>query len=770
MIINRYAKGGGLSPRIVVTAATGSTVTCTKGSTTLTATEVSGKWTFNLNDFGTWTVSATLGDKSATKDVDVVWAQLYEVTLKYVSTTLNDNDWATIRDIADASEGANYWSVGDTKQVTINGKLSDGLTLNNYSTWVYIIGFDHNKNIEGTGIAFGCFKTAQTGGVSIAFIDSGYGTDYSTWQYFNMNNSRSNSGGWKSSLMRTTTIPIVKNTLPSDLQSVLKSTIIYTDNAGGGSSVAKNVTATNDELYLLSEFEIFGVRTYANSYEQNYQQQYSYYSAGNSKIKYKYNATSEAVDWYGRSPGSNESSFVGVAAAGNVGNMVAQRSLAFVPSFKVGGLGGPAASIKVMGMSQSDTVTAAMGSKTKTAKWVTVPNPALHGLPDGYTELESIESTGTQYIDTGVNVDNNLGVEMDFVNKSPISTTKGEFGSFFGGCKLLNSSINIRVWIGTIKTGSYAGVFDWNLTTYNGGLSVGTRMQLSLRNGIYTTSNGVSVTLPTATFDAAQNAYLFAANKGGTPFEHAKVLLYSCKVYSGDTLARNFIPAKRNSDGAIGLYDLVTTAFFPNAGTGVFTAGAEIQSSVSYWLIDGIRDFGTWTVTATNGTKTATQDVLVDVITEYEITMAYRFYLYNEGDECEDVTGGWTIDGYVYTGQAYTPAAGAKNSDNFYLKKSAGTSTRLFGTTNKINLSYYSTLHAVFYYNDTEKTDPWVGVLLDGKDLVGSNRYPNACLGNGVDDDITASADISELSGYHYIVAASTTTDGGGYVYKIWLE
>ena len=289
----------------------------------------------------------------------------------------------------------------------------------------------------------------------------------------------------------------------------------------------------------------------------------------------------------------------------------------------VGG-GGPTASIKVMGMSQSDTVTASMGSKTKTAKWVTVPNPALHGLPDGYTELESIESTGTQYINTGVNIDNNLGVEMDFVNKSPISTTNGEFGSIFGGCKLLNSSLNVRVWIGTIKTGSYSGVLDWNLTHYNGGLSVGTRMQLSLRNGTYTTSNGVSVTLPSDTFDASQNAYLFAVNKGGTPFEHAKVLLYSCKVYSGDILARDFIPAKRNSDGAIGLYDLVAASFFPNAGTGVFTAGAEVSSTVSYWLIDGIRDFGTWTVTATNGTKTATQDVLVDVITEYEITMDYR--------------------------------------------------------------------------------------------------------------------------------------------------
>lgn len=290
------------------------------------------------------------------------------------------------------------------------------------------------------------------------------------------------------------------------------------------------------------------------------------------------------------------------------------------------GGGGPTASIKVTGLSQSDTVTAAMDGKTKTAKWVTVPNPAAHGLPSGYTELESIESTRTQYIDTGVNIDSSLGVEMDFVNKSSISTTKGEFGSFFGGCKLLNESLNIRVWIGTYKTtlGSYAGVFDWNLTTYNGGISVGTRMQLSLRNGTYTTSNGVFVTLPAATFDAAQNAYLFATNKGGTPYEHAKVLLYSCKVYSGDTLARDFIPARRNSDGAIGLYDLVTNAFFANSGTGVFTAGAEISSTVSYWLIDGIRDFGTWTVTATNGTQTATQDVLVDVITEYEIEMVYK--------------------------------------------------------------------------------------------------------------------------------------------------
>lgn len=203
------------------------------------------------------------------------------------------------------------------------------------------------------------------------------------------------------------------------------------------------------------------------------------------------------------------------------------------------------------------------------------------------------------------------------------------------------------------------------------------------------------------------------------------------------------------------------------AAMGGKTKMARWVTDGSYWLIDGIRDLGTWTVTATNGTQTVTQDVLVDAITEYEITMAYRLYLYNEGDECEDVTGGWTIDGYVYTGEVYGVRAGIKNADSFYLS-GLPTSTA-FGTAYKVDLSAYNTLYATFRY-DKDKQIPWVGALLGEKDLVGSNRYPNQCFGNGVDADITASADISGLSGNHYVVAACTGSSGGGYVYKIWLE
>lgn len=345
MIINRYAKGGGLSPRIVVSVATGTTVTCSKGATTLTATSVDGKCSFNVNDYGVWTVATDFD----TQTVNVEYVQLYEVTLKAVSSSLNDNDWAIIRNVADRSEGANYWAVGDTKQITINGKLSDGLTLSNYSTWVYIIGFDHNKDVEGTGIAFQGFKTAQTGGVDVALCDSGYSDSKTSGQWFNMNNAQSNAGGWASCLMRTTTIPVVKTALPSDLISVIKTTSIYSDNTGGGSGSASYVTATHDDIYLLAEFEIFGSRTGANTAEQNYQQQYAYYVAGNSKIKYKHNSTATAANWWERSAtAGNATYFCCVNYNSRAEFTFAYYSRGLAPAFKVGGvITKPASSLDV---------------------------------------------------------------------------------------------------------------------------------------------------------------------------------------------------------------------------------------------------------------------------------------------------------------------------------------------------------------------------------------------------------------------------------------
>lgn len=331
--------GGGMKPKIIVTAPTGTVVTATKGTTTITASESSGKYVILADDYGTWTITGTKGSQSVSAEVNVVAVDTYEVTLDMTPKVLNDATWEQIRDVADASTGPNYWSVGDTKEITINGKLSDGLTLSNYSTWVYIIGFDHNSSVEGTGIAFQGFKTAQTGGTDIALCDSGYAVGQWSGQWFNMNNSNTNAGGWQSSRMRNTTIPVVKSALPTELTSVIKTTSIYTDNTGGSSDTASYVTATQDDIYLLAEFEIFGTRTYANSAEQNYQQQYAYYVAGNSKIKYKYNATATSVYWQGRSRSVYTSAtegfcYVFTNGTGSVDSAVASHGLA--PAFKVG--------------------------------------------------------------------------------------------------------------------------------------------------------------------------------------------------------------------------------------------------------------------------------------------------------------------------------------------------------------------------------------------------------------------------------------------------
>ena len=65
----------------------------------------------------------------------------------------------------------------------------------------------------------------------------------------------------------------------------------------------------------------------------------------------------------------------------------------------------------------------------------------------------------------------------------------------------------------------------------------------------------------------------------GTAKYYLKSILYSCKIYDNDTLIRDFVPVKRISDNEYGLWDKVTKAFYPNTGTGAFTAGPAITLS-----------------------------------------------------------------------------------------------------------------------------------------------------------------------------------------------
>ncbi|MBE6069708.1 MAG: hypothetical protein E7211_18755 [Clostridium lundense] len=339
---NARAASGGVSFSLVVTVESGAAVTATNGSKTVTGTSSGGTCTLTLPEAGTWTVSATKsGQTSGTKTVSVV--DTYAVTLSFVSSTLNDNDWSVIRAVSDAGEGANYWSVGARKAVTLNGTVGQ-YTFSSYTAYAFIIGFNHNSGYEGGNrIHFQFGKTALSGGTDICFIDSSYGSNVTT-AAFHMNNSNTNSGGWNSSYMRNTicgaSLSSYSGTfiaaLPSDLRSVLKTVTKYTDNTGGGSDTASYVTATTDVIFLLSEWEVFGARTYANSAEKNYQAQYAYYAAGNSKVKYRHSSTGSTAFWWLRSPySSNSSGFVRVNTGGTVNYVGAYGSNGFAPGFCV---------------------------------------------------------------------------------------------------------------------------------------------------------------------------------------------------------------------------------------------------------------------------------------------------------------------------------------------------------------------------------------------------------------------------------------------------
>lgn len=329
----------GTELQIIVTVTSGATVTATKGSLSVSGTSVNGTCTLTVPEAGTWSVKATMsGQTSDTKSV--TFKDSYALSLSFVSAVLNDNDWGTIKEISDAGQGENYWSIGDRKAVTLNGTVG-ALTLSNVTTYVFIIGFNHNSGVEGTNrIHFQLGKTALSGDTDVALCDSYYNN---AGGGFRMNTRNSNSGGWASSNMRTeicgTSLSSYSGTIiaviPAALRAVLKSVTKYTNNTGN-SSAASAVTATTDYFFLLSEYEVFGSTTYANSNEASKQAQYSYYSAGNSKVKYNHSETSTAIIWWLRSPYASDSTgFVNVNPDGTVSYDYEIYSDGFAPGFCV---------------------------------------------------------------------------------------------------------------------------------------------------------------------------------------------------------------------------------------------------------------------------------------------------------------------------------------------------------------------------------------------------------------------------------------------------
>lgn len=365
--------GGGFYPSLLITAPTGHTITATNGVDTVTLTEISaGQYWGEVTDYGAWTVSGD--DDGIYPEFNVNEVAEYTGKVAYISTTLNDNNWKTISTVSQAGTGANYWSVGDAKEITLNGTIGTK-AFDNVTLCVFILDFNHPENgVADNNILWGGFKTALSNGVDVALrdwtADQNYG-DYKTdgTKLFNLNHwGNYNYGGWIScdlrydilgavetapsgygsarttsstgsnATMAAITNPVANTlmaALPSDFRSVLRLRTHYVDSKGNKSNVDANVTAVTDAISLLAEFEVFGARSYANDYEKDHQAQMAYYAAGNSKVKYAHDVTTRTVYWWECSAYCNNTShFCTVDYYGSANGGNAYLSCALAPAFK----------------------------------------------------------------------------------------------------------------------------------------------------------------------------------------------------------------------------------------------------------------------------------------------------------------------------------------------------------------------------------------------------------------------------------------------------
>ena len=214
-----------------------------------------------------------------------------------------------------------------------------------------------------------------------------------------------------------------------------------------------------------------------------------------------------------------------------------------------------------------DDVNSVFYGNAGTGTFTAGPIIAIAADKSEITKLEYIQSSGTQYIDTGFKPKNTTHVICDFQFENTAKTQylfcargpSSGYANRYG--LLLNSAGYFR---------SDYGSANKNFPTT---VALGGRHTVD-KNGLSCTIDDTTVTNTAKTFTGSYNLYLFAGNTGGSMREPASVKIYSCQIYDNDVLVRDFIAAKL-SDGTVGLYDKLSGLLYINAGTGTFEAGAS---------------------------------------------------------------------------------------------------------------------------------------------------------------------------------------------------
>lgn len=214
-------------------------------------------------------------------------------------------------------------------------------------------------------------------------------------------------------------------------------------------------------------------------------------------------------------------------------------------------------------------------------------------LPDQYVELKYIESTGTQYIDTGYRPTINTSIETVFSTKATTSD-KNLFGS-----RLAGSKEDYTVWINTSSGKGIAMHFPTTSVNavdtkwiYTDDVT-DTPTKLIITPETITVQDEVCYTFNVSRTDytPSVNAYIFAQNENGIAKNIGSFRVYSFKIWDNGVLVRDMIPCRRISDGEVGMFDVVNNVFYENAGVGSFDYEKILPDG--YVRLDYIESTGT---------------------------------------------------------------------------------------------------------------------------------------------------------------------------------
>lgn len=290
--------------------------------------------------------------------------------------------------------------------------------------------------------------------------------------------------------------------------------------------------------------------------------------------------------------------------------------------------------------------------------------------------LEWIESTGTQYIDTGINATSNVKVEIKLAR--------------FPNIHIWGAVIGARTSAGTndeyafFRTGDglYRSDFSGNRVNFSSSINL-LNVATIIKDKNTTTIGSETITNTSSTFTSAFHLYLFACNNGGSVANESSFRCYYCKIWENDTLVRDFIPVM-DTNNEVCLWDNVSEAFFYNQGRGFFK-GSETPTYIG---IDYLESTGEQYID-TNLTTQATYRVIATGYNTYGLTYSGIHY----GNSMLGARVSATNSNFQYANGAYNEFVGAGTQQ---LSLTRNTNTDL------LTLHYWKTAYEIYCGNYTQ--------------------------------------------------------------------